>query len=313
MTTPVHAGIATDFSMGLLSHFWLPPGAPAASPMPSFELFVPMDWDPGKALNKHKLTSTVFFNDQKIVLDGHDQGPWICDVTYPPVNLWYPVMWPFSSRKNCFSAAMIIADKTAVASVDSGALMFMMTCGEPLSAPTAITPSCSKNNLIFGMLPSDVAFGWIGAASSVIVTAIINRAFPPSPTNRLMFEIAGKLASVSGINQENMIKLGLGAAVDGLLSYARGRVNGTGDWSVKVPIGSVYFGSELSHTRSSNDPSKNGGALQISRGTRQSTFQFDSRQWSEQEASEEVPAAPAAPPPPPALNARTSSAPGGAR
>lgn len=313
MTTPVHAGIATDISMGLLTHFLVPPGAPGGAPTLSIELFAPMDWDPGKALNKHKLTSTVFFNDQKIVLDGHDQGPWICDVTVPPINIWYAVMWPFSSRKNCFSAAMIIADKTAVASIDSGALMPMMTCGEPLSAPTAIAPSCSKNNLIFGMLPSDVAFGWIGAASSVIVNAIINRAFPPSPTNRLMFEIAGKLAGVSGINQENLIKLGLGAAVDGLLSYARGQVNGTGDWSAKVAVGSVYLGAEFSYTRSSNDPSKNGFALQISRGTRQSTYQFSTNQWSEQEASEEVPAAPAAPPTTPALNARPASAPGGAR
>ncbi len=69
-----------------------------------------------------------------IVLDGHDCGMMIPDVTIPPApNIAYPMFWPFSSRKPVFAASTVKMNGTPVACAQTVGFppIPMMTCGDP--------------------------------------------------------------------------------------------------------------------------------------------------------------------------------------
>lgn len=171
----VKVNICTDLSAGVLMHnVLLPPPIPVPVPSISIEMAVNQDWPPGEFANTHKRAATVQHKGRRIVLEGHDCGPMIPDVTpLFPLNYFYLIMWPFSSRKFTFSASTVQAD---AAPIGCAALFLpMMTCGDPISAPTGIALSSWTNTVEVGMTGTDLAIGLAYAAASVALDSIFNK------------------------------------------------------------------------------------------------------------------------------------------
>lgn len=171
----VKVNIGTDLSAGALLHnVLLPPTIPVPIPSLSLELPVNQDWLPGELNNQHKRTTTVLHSGRSIVLEGHDCGTLIMDVT--PLflaNAYYLLMWPFSSRKILFSASTVQADTAPVGC--AATWLPMMTCGDPLSGPTALALTSMKNTVEVGMTGADVAIGLAYAAASVALDLVFNK------------------------------------------------------------------------------------------------------------------------------------------
>ncbi|MDO9015911.1 MAG: hypothetical protein Q7V43_03305 [Myxococcales bacterium] len=171
----VKVNIGTDLSAGVLLHnVLLPPAIPVPVPSVSLELPVNQDWLPGELNNQHKRTTTVRHSGRSIVLEGHDCGALIMDVTpLFPANAYYLLMWPFSSRKILFSASTVQADTAPIGC--AAAWLPMMTCGDPLSGPTALALTSMRNTVEVGMTGADVAIGLAYAAASVALDLIFNK------------------------------------------------------------------------------------------------------------------------------------------
>ena len=171
----VKVNIGTDLSAGALLHnVLLPPTIPVPIPSLSLELPVNQDWLPGELNNQHKRTTTVLHSGRSIVLEGHDCGTLIMDVTpLFPANAYYLLMWPFSSRKILFSASTVQADTAPVGC--AATWLPMMTCGDPLSGPTALALTSMKNTVEVGMTGADVAIGLAYAAASVALDLVFNK------------------------------------------------------------------------------------------------------------------------------------------
>jgi hypothetical protein len=170
----VKVNICTDLSFGALMHnVLLPPEIPMPVPNPSIETVVMQKWAPGELNNQHKRAVTVQHKGLRIVLEGHDCGPFIQDLTpLVPVNVYYLIMWPFSSRKIQFSASTVQAEGTPVGC--AGPFLPMMSCGEPVSAPTAFAVTSWRNTVEVGMSDGDLAIGLSAAAASMALDLIFN-------------------------------------------------------------------------------------------------------------------------------------------
>jgi hypothetical protein len=143
-------------------------------PSVSFEMVAMQDWPPGEFTNAHKRTSDVLHRGYKIVQEGHNCGPLITDITLlVPANYYYAIMWPFSSRKIAFSASTVQADRAPVGC--AAALLPMMTCGDPISAPTAFVASSHSNTVEVGMNGTDFATGLAFIALSMVIDGVINK------------------------------------------------------------------------------------------------------------------------------------------
>nr|MBK7064828.1 hypothetical protein [Deltaproteobacteria bacterium] len=162
----VKVNICTDLSAGVLMHnVLLPPPIPVPVPSISIEMAVNQDWPPGEFANTHKRAATVQHKGRRIVLEGHDCGPMIPDVTpLFPLNYFYLIMWPFSSRKFTFSASTVQADGAPIGC--AAPYLPMMSCGDPISAPTGIALTSMNNTGEVGMTGTDLAIGLATAAVS---------------------------------------------------------------------------------------------------------------------------------------------------
>jgi len=179
MFIPVPINISANFSTGILTHNVLsPPQIPSPVPMMSMEMLATQWWPPGYAMNQNKLTRTVRHKKMSIVQSGHDCGMMIMDVTPPmPGNVWYSVMWPFSSRKISFAASTVKMDGTPTGCA-FGPLFPMMTCGEPASAPTArVHPTQLLNNVYVGMTLGDILRGVAMIALEMAVDLVLEYGF----------------------------------------------------------------------------------------------------------------------------------------
>lgn len=339
MTLAIPITIATDLSMGVGMHNgFLPPVVPAPVPQPSIEMIATMKWVAGYLLNKNKLTAKLEFNGWQVVQDGHDLGPLISDITPAlPANLWYAMMWPFSSRKTAFCASKVLAEGVPLAGHYRG-LMTMVSCGEPMSLPTVVCLTNELHNCDIGFELSDIAFGFIGILAGVAVEKLsaaiggrISARFPMLATAQrgadTMRQYVWQTLRDEAINRVRgfadpggLVKLALAPVVEGALSYARGQVNGTGDWSVKVAVGNPYLGVEGSYT-GSRSASDRGFAVQRATLHRQVSHSFVKRSTTVStfgQAGAGVPwdagpVPPSAPPATPALNARPASPPRSSR
>lgn len=162
-----------DISFGMLTHNVLaPPAIPTPAPMFSIEMVATQKWPPGFVMNQNKLTTTVKHVGQGIVQNGHDCGMLVLDVT-PPVmpNLWYAICWPFSSRKITFAAATVKMDGQPVGCAQLGPMPLpMMTCGDPISAPTAfLMINCFTSQVRVGMSLADFLMGLLNIALSIAI------------------------------------------------------------------------------------------------------------------------------------------------
>src|SRR5262245_26197120 len=124
----IHVNIASDRTNGFSVHYWSPPGIPiAVAALPSKEGDTAMLT--GQRVNK--LTTTVKHSQETIVLDGHDCGRMIYDITLIPPNGMYYQIWPFSSRKIAFAASTVKMNGTATGCADITGFppIIMTTCG----------------------------------------------------------------------------------------------------------------------------------------------------------------------------------------
>jgi len=152
------------------------------------EMVATQMWTYGYALNMNKLTMrSITGKDpvnhlyQPIVLSGHNCGPMIPDVTLPvPSNQWYPVMWPLSERKITFSASTVKMNGKATGCAQTFGIppIPMMTCGEPVSAPTArmMAPQL-VNSVTVGLTWADLAKGLVSIAASMAIDLLIFKKF----------------------------------------------------------------------------------------------------------------------------------------
>lgn len=272
---PVPVSISWNFTFGALTHnFLMPPAVVVPAPVPSVEMICTENWPPGKAMNKHKLTTTVQHRKQQIAQDGHDCGPFILDITIPPANLYYAVMYPFSSRQFMCSASTVKMNGAATACVH----LFLpkITCGDPISAPTAFPVPSLFNNVIVGMTLGDLLAGLAKALIAAALDAIfekmgggnifgkdmkavtkgamgnsaLKKALSTSVKEDLKVvakkalgsELAKKFYSEKGLQKSTINKLA-NFAVDSLHRLSG---NENVDPSLKVSVGNDYLGVELS-------------------------------------------------------------------
>ena len=232
----VKVNIERDFSMGVLCHHF--PFPPAVTV--SIEMIIPQIWFPGCFLWQNKFARTVRHRGQWICQDGHDVGPLIPDITIPPANPWYPVMWLFSSRSMVWSAHSVKMDGEQTGLAQGGIpfafgpnsypLLPMMTCGEPIFAPTAIPISNWTNTVIVGMTAADLIAGMLSIALSIAIDILFYR------MNKI-----GKAASAGKVGKKpamTMTKRWAGGAKNKILKKVvktqakrKNRESGAGRWT----------------------------------------------------------------------------------
>jgi len=168
---PVNINNSLDISFGFLTHDLFIPPAPIV-PTFSIEMVCTQKWA-GFFLNNNKLTTTVEHNGKSVVLKGHNCGPLIFDITIPASNVAYAWIWPFSDRKITFSASSVEMDGTATGCAQIFMLPLpMMTCGDPISAPTAFLLTSDINNAYVGMSMADFLLGLLDIALSIAIDAL---------------------------------------------------------------------------------------------------------------------------------------------
>jgi hypothetical protein len=178
----VKVNVIYDFSIGALTHNMLaPPAIPAPVPTPSFEMIATMMWTLGFLANQNKFSNgakPVTHRGFWIVLDGHDCGMMIPDLTIPPApNIAYPMFWPFSSRKPVFAASTVKMNGTAVACAQCFGLppIPMMTCGDPIGAPTTQSMINVFNGVQVGLTWLDILCGVITIAFSMATDYLFSK------------------------------------------------------------------------------------------------------------------------------------------
>ncbi|NJD11740.1 MAG: hypothetical protein FIB01_15310, partial [Gemmatimonadetes bacterium] len=188
MGMPVFVNIVWDPTMGMLSHtLWdpaltatPPPGVPKPNaPVPSVEMIATQMCTAGYALGLNKFTTTVMHMGVPICVAAHDPGILIPDVTIPPVNLWYAICWPFSGRKMTFQASTVQMEgqPTSCSQVALVPLP-MMTCGDPITAPTAFPLVNFTHTLTVGMTLGDFLMGLASIAISIAIDAFFEWGVP---------------------------------------------------------------------------------------------------------------------------------------
>ena len=171
----VHLNVENDFSAGWSSHKLYVPPLPPPAPTISIEMIATMMHPPGYVLGQNKLTTTVKHKKMAVVQDGHNCGVFIQDITIPPVNAWYLVMWPLSSRKTAFCASTVRMNKKPVACTGLWPPLPMVTCGEPIKTPTAFSLGSLSNTVTAGMTLSDLLSGAVAIYACMAVDAIAAR------------------------------------------------------------------------------------------------------------------------------------------
>jgi len=147
--------------------------------MMSMEMIATQMWTYGYVMNQNKLTKKVLHKGMPIVQGGHDCGMMIPDITPPmPANTWYAVMWPLSSRKITFAAATVEMDGQPTGCTFAPFIP-MMTCGDPISAPTAMVPLPLqlRNDVIVGMTWMDLLKGLVSIGVSMAIDFVFEYGF----------------------------------------------------------------------------------------------------------------------------------------
>lgn len=221
MRIPVN--INFDFSAGALTHNFVAPAPVPLPPVPMFSVEMPatMMWITGFVTNANKFSNglkPVMHKGQWIVLDGHDCGMLVLDITVPPANLWLPVMWPMSSRKVLFSSSTVKLNGTATACMGLGLPPLpMMTCGEPIGAPTALSLINLTNTVWVGITFLDLLAGLVTALVSMAADYICSEiGDPPEPFGGAVDALADQVAEKFMLSPSGLIK-GAAATISGLV------------------------------------------------------------------------------------------------
>ncbi len=243
----VSVNTVTDFSFGFLAHNLQVPPQPAPAPVPSVEMVAPFMWIYGFAMNQNKFSNgakPVFCKGTWVVLDGHDCGMMVPDITIPPApNIWPPLYWLFSSRKPVMSASTVKMNGTAVAAAQLIGLppIPMMTCGDPMAAPTALSPINVLNRCTVGITWLDVLVAVINVAASMAVDYIasdrtgVGRRIGAAMERRIANEF---VRTVVTNNAKGLVTSLVGFGTSGL----------TGNATFSASIGMPFLGAGVSIT-----------------------------------------------------------------
>jgi len=194
-----------DPVVGILSHNLLiaPVPKPVPSPTFSIEMIAMQMWTAGYLTGQNKFTSTVKHGQWDIVIEGHDIGMLIPDVTIPPVNQWYLIMWPFSSRKLTFESSMVKMDGKMTGCSQAFIPLPMMTCGDPVSAPTTLPILNWLNTVQVGLSLTDLIMGIAAAVISMVIDFVFDKL--GGPFDSLGSEFLGKLVPTSPLAVTKML------------------------------------------------------------------------------------------------------------
>lgn len=168
--------IQVNPTLGVLSHQAITPPMPSPVVNVSVEMLAFQFWIYGYAMNKNKFSDTTTHKGQWIVQGGHDCGMLIPDITLPIFpNLLYTLHWPTSKREMVFDSSTVQmgGENTACAAVVPP--FPMMTCGQPVSAPTALSYLANLNNVKVGMTFMDIFAGILSIGLSIAIDLIFNK------------------------------------------------------------------------------------------------------------------------------------------
>ncbi|HMB93496.1 MAG TPA: hypothetical protein VKP65_21770 [Rhodothermales bacterium] len=263
---PITVNVIWDFSYGMLTHNQLaPPAIPAPVPIPSVEVPCTQMWTLGYLAGQNKFTTTVKHRYVFIVLESHDCGTMIPDVTIPPApNVWYAIMWPFSKRQIIFSASTVKMNKKAVGCAQTLFAMPMMTCGDPISAPTSFVYPLPHmlNSVKVGMTLMDLLKGILAAAVAMALDFLfykVGKYFDGLDSRIASYIPAGlrqRITNALGQVGMEVVKklipvLGTGGmAKETLASLSGFVINGVfdGNWQVASPSFGGPAGAQVSYT-----------------------------------------------------------------
>ena len=247
-----HVNTIIDLTVGINTHNLLMAPTPTPTPTPVFsiEMLTTQLWPPGYALGQNKFSTTVLHKNLFMVLDGHDIGMLIPDVTIPFANQWYAVMWPFSSRKVMFSASTVKMDGQPTGCASILGLFPMMTCGDPMALPSSFPLTNCLNTVIVGLTFKDIVMGWLKIAVSMVIDvvfykpakattaldALIKKLLPPTTaegwTKKMLKSLSGAAFSIF----EGEPEVGLDIGMTGIAEV--GITSKPGD----VTMGPSFFG-----------------------------------------------------------------------
>ena len=237
MSLPVHVNVIWDPTVGTNFHtLWGPPPLPPPSPgtpIPSVEMITTQMWTAGFLLGQNKFTKKTFHKGVFMCTGAHDIGALIPDVTIPPTNVYYPIMWPFSSRKITFLASTVLMEKNPSSCAQIFPPIPMMTCGDPMGLPLAYPIANLLNNVTVGLSFMDFIMGYARVAVSMVIDRIFDWARIDKFFKNLDIKKLGAAASVADeIAIEVARKLGLAPS-----ALAKNAVSALAGWGLTAAEG----------------------------------------------------------------------------
>lgn len=283
--------IQANPTLGVLSHMAIQAPMPSPVVNVSVEMLTFQFWIYGYVTNKNKFGKKTKHRGQWIVQNGHDCGMMIPDVTFPIFpNLLYTIHWPFSKRAITFGASTVKVEGQPAACAAIVPPFPMMTCGQPVSAPTSFSYMANLNNVFVGMTAMDIFAGCLKIALSIAIDLIFNKLgkmlkgpaddVAERSTSQILRQVAlpalgEKLGSLEAAK----------SVATGLAGLATSSLTGDPTFKASYGLGDIV-GAEfsLSYDRSKGDvePSLQGHAL----GAQADTSGNRSR-WGEQTATAE--------------------------
>lgn len=166
-----------DVTLGALTHtFWAPPPSIPPAPdrfVPSLEFPAPHHWTGWASGTAAFTEGNTRISGEQYTLDGHDQGQMLLDITYPPLNVWYAFMWPFSTRQMMFSSSAFRHGPEKKKAALHWFALPMITCADPIKLPTALpVGSYFRHSTWISFTWDDVAAGFAKIAQIVAVDVL---------------------------------------------------------------------------------------------------------------------------------------------
>ena len=212
-----------DVTLGVNTHKCLPsvPGVPFVTI--SIEMVALQMWTAGYFCGQNKFTTTVVHNGFPIVIEGHDIGMLIPDVTIPAVNLLYPIIWPFSSRKIMVTCSTVKMNgkMTGMACIP---FIPMITCGDPMGLPSSHSLTSWLHKVHCGVTWGDLLLGYAKALVSAVIDFIFDKlGGPPGSIDNLGLHFAETLLKkFVPYDPVDLGKLLVSSLTNALFSFAEG-------------------------------------------------------------------------------------------
>ncbi|MBN1550645.1 hypothetical protein JW979_04210 [bacterium] len=269
MTVHCPVNVVYDLTVPIApcTHYYIVP--PMTNPVPTvaIEMVATQLWTFGFVLNQNKFTTTVFHKGVWITLANHNLGPMIPDVTIPPVNAWYAVMWPFSSRKIMFSSSTVKMNGQPVGCAAIFPPFVMLTCGEPVSLPVTAPATNLLNNVHVGMTWADILAGALDIVASMaidLVFALIGARGSGRSVAQSYRNVFRNMRNLPVHGLRNLFRGGVGRQVSQAImqkffnpsDLAKNLVSGltgfgtsalTGDPQFRMGVGNPWLGGEVSY------------------------------------------------------------------